>query len=84
MTFPQRTSLFFWSGSSSHITIIFSVPSSELCVLGKRPSSVAGRISPYFGDEIKLLPASSSNPRPCILVPIEGPYLQDIWGEVYP
>ena len=71
----------------AHVTIILSVPSSELGVLRKRLASVAGRISPfdlYFGDEIKLLPPSSSYSRPCILVPVEGPYLQDIWSEVYP
>lgn len=71
----------------AHVTIILSVPSSDLSVLRKRLASVAGRISPFdlnFGDEIKLLPPSSSYPRPCVLVPVEGLYLQDIWGEVYP
>ena len=71
----------------AHVTIILSVPSSELSVLRERLASVAGRISPfdlYFGDEIKLLPPSSSYPRPCILVPVEGLYLQYIWGEIYP
>ena len=71
----------------AHVTVILNVPSSKLSILRKRLVSIAGRISPfdlYFSDEIKLLPPSSSSPRSCILVPVEGLYLQDIWGEVYP
>jgi hypothetical protein len=71
----------------AHVTVILDVPSSELSVLRESLASVAGRISPfdlYFSDEVKLLPQNSSYPRNCVLVPVKGWYLQDIWGEVYP
>ena len=71
----------------AHVTVILNVSSSEFSVLRKRLASIAGRISPfdlYFSDEIKLLPPSSPHSRTCILVPVEGQYLQDIWDEVYP
>ena len=85
--FLTRLRTSYGLSTPAHVTVILSVPSLELGVLRKRLASVAGRITPfdlYFGDEIKLLPASSSYPRPCVLVPVEGPYLQDIWSEIYP
>ena len=86
-SFLTKLRSYYGLDTPAHITVILSVPSSELSVLRKRLASVAGRISPfdlYFGDEIKLLPPSSSYPRSCVLVPVEGLYLQDIWCEVYP
>ena len=71
----------------AHVTIILNISSLELSVLRKRLASVAGRISPfdlYFSDEIKLLPPISSGGKTCVLVPVKGLYLQDIWAEVYP